>query len=173
MTASRLALPNALGVWLAPWRARWRALAARERRLVRLAVVVLAVFVLWTLAVAPAWRTVRDAPAELDRLDRQLHEMQRLAAESRELRATPPLPPSQAAAALRAATARLGDGARLTLAGDRATVTLAGVDAARLRDWIAEVRIGARAHPVEVQLTRAGGGFSGSIVLALTGGGGE
>lgn len=172
MSTSRTAPAAAFGAWLAPWRERWRALAARERRLVALAATVVALFAVWSLLVAPAWRTVRAAPAEIERLDRQLQDMQRLAAETRELRRTPPMPPAQATAALRAATERLGERARLTLAGDRATVTFNGVDGDKLRDWLAEVRVGARARPLEAQLVRAGHGFDGTVVLVLAGGGG-
>ncbi len=172
MSASRAQPMAALGAWLAPWRERWQALAPRERRLVALAVTLVALAAAWSLLVAPAWRTVRAAPAEIDRLDRQLQDMQRLAAETRELRRTPPLPPAQAEAALRAATERLGERARITLAGDRATVTFTGVDGAQLRDWLAEVRVGARARPLEAQLVRTGSGFNGTVALALAGAGG-
>lgn len=136
-----------------------------------LAATVLGAYLLWAVAVAPALHTLRTTPIELDQLDRQWHEMQRLAVETQELRATPPLPPAQAAAALRAATARLGSDARLSLAGDRATVTLTGVDADSLRDWLVEARSGARAQAVQVQLTRTPQGFNGSVVLQLPGAG--
>lgn len=169
MSASRAPSTAALGAWLAPWRERWQALAPREQRLVALAVTLVALAAAWSLLVAPAWRTVSAAPAEIDRLDRQLQDMQRLAVEARELRRTPPLPPAQAEAALRAATERLGERARLTFAGDRATVTFTGVDGAQLRDWLAEVRVGARARPLEAQLVRRGGGFDGTVALALAG----
>lgn len=164
-----MALPVGLSARLAPLRERWRALAPRERQGVTLAAAALAAFVLWTVAVAPAWRTVRDAQAELELLDRQLQEMQRLAVETRELRATPPLPAAQSNAALQAATARLGDRARLSIVGDRATVALSGVEPSRLREWLSEVRVGARAQPVEAQLTRGAKGFNGTVVLLLTG----
>lgn len=172
MTSRGDAVAAAFGARLAPWRERWRALAPRERRLLALAAAVAGAFVLWAVAVAPAWRTARTAPLELERLERQWQQMQRLAAEARELRATPAVSATQAVAALQASTARLGDAARLTLAGDRATVTLAGVDGAQLRDWLAEVRSGARARPVEAQLVRGPEGYAGSVVLALPDGGG-
>ena len=172
MTPRGNALAAAVGARLAPWRERWHALAPRERRLLRLAAAVLGAAVLWAVAVAPAWRTARTAPVELERLERQWQDMQRLAAEARELRATPAVSSAQAVAALQASTARLGDAARLSLAGDRATVTLAGVDGAQLRDWLAEVRSGARAQPIEAQLVRGPEGYAGSVVLALPGGGG-
>jgi general secretion pathway protein M len=139
--------------------------------LVGVAAAAVALLVTWSVLVAPAWRVLRDAPAELGRLDAQAAAMQRLAAETRELRATPPLRPAQSAAALQTAAARLGEGSRLVLAGDRATVTLAAVDGTRLREWLAEVRAGARAQVVEAQLTRTPQGYSGSVVLVLPSGG--
>ena len=168
--ASRLALP---APWATRWgtlRARWQGLGTRDRRLALLAAAVLGAFVLWTVAVQPAWRTLRDAPAQRDALDLQLHQMRMLAAEAQQLRSASRLSPDQASAALRAASDRLGTKARLTLQGDRAVLTLTGVSSAQLREWLAEARAGARAQPVEAQLTRGAQGFSGSIVLSLGGG---
>jgi general secretion pathway protein M len=148
----------------------WAALPGRERRLLLLAGGVLGLFLLWVLALQPALQTLRSAPAELDALDAQWQTMQRLAAEAGELRATPPVSPDQAAAALTAATERLGDKAKLMLQGDRAVLTLNGVGTNTLRDWLAEARSGARARPVEANLLRnAQGSYSGTLVLSLGG----
>ena len=84
---------------LAPLRARWRGLAVREQRLVVVAGLLLGAYLLWALAFAPAWRTLARAPAELDALERQYQQMQRLAAEVQQLRATPPVNTDLAAAA--------------------------------------------------------------------------
>ncbi|MES2959961.1 MAG: type II secretion system protein GspM [Pseudomonadota bacterium] len=173
---SRIALPvsagDAIDNWTAPWRARWRALGARERQGATIAAWVVGVFLLWALAIAPAWRTTRSAPAQLDLIDAQLQQMQRQANEARELRAIPPLGTSQAAAALREATAELGTAGRLTVSGERATLTLTGANGSQLQDWLAEARSAARARPVEANLTRGPQGYSGSIVVALPVGGG-
>jgi general secretion pathway protein M len=93
--------------------------------------------------------------------------MQRLAAESREMRAASPVSPEQAAAALKVATERLGGAGKLTVQGDRAVLTLDGARVAALRDWLTEARTGARGRPVEVTLTRGAKGLSGTVVLAL------
>ena len=93
----------------------------------QLAGVVLIGFAVWSLALAPAWRIAREAPIQLDLLDSQLQRMQRLAGEVRDLRQTPPVSSTQSAAALKAATDRFGNQARLSLIGDRATLTLSGV----------------------------------------------
>jgi len=173
---SRLALAvsagDAIDNWTAPWRARWRALAPRERRGLRIAAWVVGMFLLWALAIAPAWRTVRAAPAQLDQLDAQLQGMRRQANEARELRAIAPLSGSQAAAALRTASEALGSAGRLQIVGDRATLTLTGVNGTQLRDWLAEARSAARARPTEANLTRGPQGYSGSVLVVLPGAGG-
>jgi len=173
---SRIALPvgaaDAIDNWTAPWRARWRALGARERRGLATIAWVLGLFLLWALAIAPAWRTTRAAPAQLDQLDAQLQQMQRQANEARELRAIPALGNAQAAAALKAASDSLGGAGRLQLSGDRATLTLNGANGTQLREWLAEARSAARARPIEANLTRGPQGYSGTIVVALPSGSG-
>jgi len=149
--------------------ARWRAMAPRERRMVGFGLGLLAVAFVWWLAVQPALSVLRDAPLQIDKLDAQLQQMQRLAAESKELRGAPAVSPEQSAAALKAATDRLGERGRLTLQGERATLTLTGVDSARLRSWLAEARSGARARPIEAQLSRGPQGYQGTLVVALGG----
>lgn len=158
---------SAASALLAPALAWWRSLAARERQLLTLAGSVLVLALLWWLAVAPAWRTLQRAPVELDLLDGQLQTMQRLALEAQQLRSTPPVNPEAAAAALKAATERLGDKGRLQLQGERAVLTVNGVATQALRDWLAEARSGARARPVEAALARGPNGFSGTVVVAL------
>ena len=153
-----------------PAQAWWRGLAERERRLALLAGAVVLLGLVWLLAVQPAWRTITRAPAELDTLDAQLQTMQRLAAEVQQLRSAPPVTPEQAAAALRSATERLGDKGKLALQNERAVLTLNGVGTGALRDWLAEARAGARARPLEANLTRAAQGYSGTLVLAIGGG---
>lgn len=171
---SRLALPvgagDAIDHWTAPWRARWQALGARERRALSIAAWILGLFLLWSIAIAPAWRTARAAPAQLDQLDAQVQQMQRQANEARELRAVPALASAQAAAALRAASDELGAAGRLQLSGERATLTLTGANGTQLRDWLVEARSAARTRPLEANLTRGPAGYSGSIVVALPGG---
>lgn len=154
---------------LAPASAWWRTLPARDRSLAVLAGVVLVLFLLWLLVLQPALTTLRQAPLEMDRLELQLQTMQRLAAETAELRATPPVNPEQAQAALKAATERLGDKAKISLQGDRAVLTLNGAGTEALRGWLAEARSGARARPLEANLMRSGSGYSGTLVVAVGG----
>ena len=147
----------------------WQARTPRERQAVVLVLLVLALFAAWRLLVQPALRTVREAPAELDRLDAQYQQMQRIAAEGSALRAAPRVAPAQAAQALRAATDRLGDRGKLLQQGDRATLTLTSVAPEALRAWLNEARSGARARPVEAQLQRGPAGYSGTLAVTLGG----
>ena len=164
-------LPPALAGWQAPLRARWLAMAPRERQLVAAAAAVVLLALVWLLLLQPAWRTLRETPPRLDQLDTQLQHMQRLAAEGRELRNATPVPIPQAAEALKAATDRLGERARLSVQGERAVLTATGLTGEQLRSWLAEARAGARARPVEAQLNRSPQGYNGTLVVALGGGG--
>lgn len=147
----------------------WSALSARDRRIARLGGALAALAVLWMVAVQPAWRSIRDLPLQIERVDAELQQMQALAAESKTLRAAAPVAPAQAAAALRSATARLGDKVRLVQQGERMTLSLNAIDGPALRDLLAQARASARARPVEVQLVRSPKGFDGTLVLSLAG----
>lgn len=166
----KLALPPALVAARQQAGERWRALAPRERLAVTLAAVLVGAWVVWAIAIQPAWRTIRDTPKQLDALDVQLQAMQRLAAETRELRTVSPVGATQQQDALLAATARLGpEKARITLQGDRATLTLTGVTGEEVRTWLGEARSGARVRPIETQLLRGPNGYGGTLIVALGG----
>jgi general secretion pathway protein M len=158
-----------LATTLAPWQARWKALAPRERQLVLVAAALVGAALLWWIAIAPAWRTVQAAPAKLDQLDAQLQTMQRLAGEVQSLRAAPAVGPAQSQAALKAASDGLGSAGRLVLAGDRATLTFVNANGAQVRDWLAEVRSAARARVLEANLLRGPQGYNGTVVVVLPG----
>ncbi|MEY2689524.1 MAG: hypothetical protein RL375_3723 [Pseudomonadota bacterium] len=166
---------------------RWQAMAPRERSGIVLAGVAVAILLVWSIAVQPALDTLSSLPPKQAELDRQWQQMSTLATEARELRGLAPLAPAQAEAALKSATEQLGAAARLSMQGDRAVVTVTGVEPAALMAWLGEVRSAARARVVEAQLRRAAPvslptpaatrgavvappsatGLSGNIVLAM------
>lgn len=159
---------GALNTAKASARVWWASLAQRERRLVLLASAVLAGFLLWAVALAPALRTLASAPALLAAGEAQAQQMQALASEAVTLRAVAPVPMAQAQAALGAATSRLGDAAKLSLQGERAVVALKGISSDQLSAWLAEARAGARARVVEASLSQTSPGlYDGSLTLAL------
>lgn len=156
--------------WRATVATRWQTLPSRERRLVTVGASVVALALLWWVGLAPAWQTVRAAPAQLESLERDWQDMQRLAAEVRELRALPAVPLPQAQAALNAAAQRMGDKLRLSLQGDRAVVDITDIPGDALGEWLAEVRLDARTRVLEAQLGRTPQGeYRGRVVLALAG----
>ena len=146
----------------------WAGLDRRERRLLLVGTAVLLAFLLWLLAVAPALRTLSSTPAKLAVAEVEVQRMQALANEAASLRAVAPVPMAQAQAALGAATARLGEVAKLSLQGERAVVTLKGIGSTQLAAWLSEARAGARARVVEASLRQTQPGlYDGSLTLAL------
>ena len=154
-------------------REQWRARAPRERRMLVVAALAVGALLVWWIAIQPALRTLRETPVQLDELEAQLQQLQRLAAESQTLRGAAPVGTAQAGLALKSATDRLGDKGRLTLLGDRATLTLNGVTTEALRGWLLEARRAARVRPLEAQLTRGQQGYSGTITVVFASGGGS
>ena len=148
----------------------WSGLRPSEQRVVTWAATALLAVLVWTVALQPAWQVLTRAPSTLAQLEREVQSMRRLAAEAVELRAVPPLRVEATNAALDKASASLGDKIKLRASGDRITATLTSVGASELRQWLLEVRSGARARILEVELTRDDGRFSGRVELTLGGG---
>ena len=152
---------------MAELRRRWARLAPRERNLVVAGGAAVGLLLLWYVGLASAWSTWKTAPAQLRAAEVDWMQMQRLATEARDLKAQPPVSAAQAAEALKSATERLGAHGKLSQLGDRATLNINGASPEQLRTWLAEVRSGARARPIDVQVSRAEGGLSGQVVVSL------
>jgi general secretion pathway protein M len=149
-------------------RQAWSKRTERERWALSLAGAVLALALLWGVGIAPALRTLHEAPRTLARLDVELEHMHGLADEAARLRQAPSIAPAQAEEALRAATQRLGGDTNLAVQGGRATVTLGRVPGWALSAWLSEIRAGAHARPQSAQLTLVDGtDYTGTIVLDL------
>lgn len=160
---------SSLDATKAQLQARWQAMAPRERQLVTLMLWALVITLVVLVGVRPAWRTLKDTPAQLREVNAQLDTMRSLADETRRLRQQPPVSPAQAEAALRSATTRLGDAATINLQGDRATVTFNKVSGSRLAEWLQESRVSARVRPLEASLIQVSpGSYSGTVTVALT-----
>jgi len=154
----------------------WDALATREKRLVVAAVALVAMALVWWIAIGPALQTLRSAAASHQSLDAQLQQMKALAAQAQALQSQPKAGLDESLRALEAATSqRLGAGARLSVVGDRATLTLRNVPAEPLGQWLAQARINARALPSEARLVRSAApagatsnaSWDGTLVLSL------
>jgi general secretion pathway protein M len=149
-------------------RARWQALASRERQwLLSAALLVLAALV-WWLAISPALLTLRSAASQRLLLDAQLQQMQSLQAQAKALQAQPRIAADEARRLLDASVKSFGPAAQLQLAGERAVVSFKGASADALAQWLLQVRLNVRAVPSEARLLRgANGSWDGTVTLNL------
>lgn len=139
-------------------RARWAALELRERRMVAIAAALVALALLWWVALAPALRTLAAAPADHAQLDAQLQQMALLQNRAKALQAQPRLNRDDALRALETSVREsLGTNAQLmTASGDgAATITMRATPADAVAQWLAQARGNAHAVPREAHLTRA------------------
>ena len=158
-----------------PLQARWRQLSAQEKNLVRLAVALVLGVLVWQLSLKPALTTLRTADAQARALDTQLQRMQALQAQAQTLQKQPVLGFDEAVRALTSATQQtLGATAQLSIAGERASVTLKNASPDALAGWLAQARLNARSVPTEARLMRAAAPdsatsvtWSGTLTMSL------
>lgn len=154
---------------------RWRRVARREQRLLLVALALVVLTLLWGVALAPALATLKAAQQQRVVLDAQWQQMLRLQAQAKALQAQPPLSFEDARRLLEASVKPLGSAAQLSVAGERVTLSVKGLSADALAQWLAQARLTARAVPSEVRLVRgaavaggAPGGWNGTLVISLS-----
>ena len=160
---------NTVRAAIAPVQTRWAQLGPREQRLVRAALALLALALVWFVALRPALATLRSAQSQGPQLRAQLQDMLQLQAQAQVLQAQPAAQTQDSKSLLEAALPTLGTTARMSLTGDRATITLDGSSADDLAQWLTQARLNARARPLELHLTQSAGLWKGSIVLQMSG----
>ncbi len=154
--------------FLSPLVARWQALAARERRWLLSAAVLVLFAIVWWMAVSPALATLRSAANQSLLLDAQLQQMQSLQAQAKALQAQPRIAPDEARRLLDASVKQFGAAAQLQIAGERATVTFKSASADALAQWLLQVRLNVRTVPSEARLLRGpNGSWDGTVTLNL------
>lgn len=146
----------------------WRQLKINERRLILAAFWIIVAALLWLFAIAPALKTIKEAPEQHRALDAKLQSMRTLSLEAKNLQSQPKLGLEEAQKALQSSvTQRFGNTAQLNLAGERATLTLKNANPQELAQWLTQARVNARALPGEAKLNRNGGSWDGTFVLNL------
>ena len=150
-------------------RTRWQSLPAREKKLVAATVAVLAVVLLWLVALRPALGVLRSAQQQHRSVDAQLQRMRGLQAQAQALQSQPKQSHEEALRKLEVSIRqRLGTSARFAVTGDRVSVTLTATPPDALAQWITQARVDARALPSEARLVRnAGGLWEGTMMLSL------
>jgi len=146
--------------WSSEWSTRWQRLAPRERRAVTWAAALVVATALWILAVAPAWRTLQQAPQQIARSAATLQAMRAQAGEAQDLRNRAATNKPTRADALRtvdtATRQWLGATARTVAGDDRVTVTLQTATPDALAHWLNDMRLNAALYPVQAHLERTG-----------------
>jgi general secretion pathway protein M len=139
-----------------PLAQRWASLAAREKTMVIVAGLVVGLALLWWVALAPALQTLRAANAQHAQADAQLQSMRLLAAEANALRGQRVLSYEESLRSLENSVKQtLGVGATLSVNDARASLTLKGVSADALAQWLSQARVNARVVPSEARLQRS------------------
>jgi general secretion pathway protein M len=150
---------------------RWASLAAREKMMVISAGLVVGLALLWWVALAPALQTLRAANAQHAQADAQLQSMRLLAAEATALRGQRVLGYEESLRNLENSVKQtFGAGATLSVSDARASLTLKGVSADALAQWLSQARINARVVPSEARLQRSnlGAGAAASTASSAT-----
>jgi general secretion pathway protein M len=134
----------------------WSGFTLREKNWLRLAFVTVLGALLWFLLLAPAISTLRSADTQARALDAQLERMRTLQQEVAVLQKQPVQKYAEALRALTSATSSvLGASAKLTVVGDRASVTLQDASADDVAEWLSEARANAKSVPIEARLNRS------------------
>lgn len=156
-----------MSAW-ATLQARWQSVSRREQRLVKWAVAVVGLALLWWVGLAPALTMLKTADQQRGMVESEWLQMQSLQAQAKVLQAKPQLAAEDARRLLNASVLPLGSALQLANAGDQVRVTVKGVSPDALAQWLATARQNARAVPSEAKLTRnAAGTWDGFLMLSL------
>lgn len=140
----------------------------KDRQRLQWAAVVFGAILLWTFSLAPALKTLRDVPPQLTQLAAQTQTLKAMQAQAQALQNSPRLSPVDAAALLQQSVSDvLGSGARMNTEGTRVTLTLSGVSADNLAQFLAMARSKSHALPIEAHLQKAKELWRGTLVLNL------
>ncbi|WP_158270425.1 type II secretion system protein GspM [Limnohabitans sp. 2KL-17] len=134
------------------WHQAWGQRSPREKGLLGVGAPVFVLAGLWGLALAPALRTWQEAPAQQARLDTQTQTMQRLQAQAKSLQKSTLISRNESVQWLEKSTSELGAGAKISVQGDRATLSLDAAPAEAVARWLSLARERALALPIQAQL---------------------
>ena len=143
---------SVLGAFPSALHHAWAQRQPREQKSLALGAAVLVLAALWQLGLAPALRTWQEAPAQQARLDRQSQAMQQLQAQAKKLQQPLAVNRSESVQWLEQHLSELGAGAKISVQGERATLSLEAAPAEALARWLSLARERALALPVQAQL---------------------
>ena len=152
--------------WMDALAKRWLTLQPRERLGLQVSMALLGLYLLWTLALAPALATLSGPETQRKRLETQLQRMQALSAQASAIRSEARPAPKDWRQELKGSLSGLGQ-AQLIESGGTLQVQLQACDAQALGRWLAELAPRWRLHISQASLrTDAQGLWQGQITLA-------
>ena len=155
---------------------RWSGLSSRERHLIQAGAAALALLLVWSLALKPAWVTLREAPARRAELGARAERMQAWAAEAAALQGMasaqtgavrePKGPEGGLDDALRAELrSKLGESCKVEAQGRQVLVTFDAASGEQVRATLRWLRSHLKARLVEAELVPGQDGLQGRLRL--------
>ena len=167
-------MKTALKTWRSHANALWQQRSPRERLLLSVGAVVIALAWLWHVGLAPALHTWQEAPAKQALLDQQSQQMLQLQMQAQSLQKPQAISRSEAIQWLESHLGELGPNAQLNLQAEHMSLRLQAAPADQLASWIGQAREQAHIRPVQAQLQQAATPsadkavvWSGSLLLRL------
>jgi general secretion pathway protein M len=146
----------------------WKQREPREKLLLTWGGVALGAALLWGVALAPALRTLKAFDAKHLAQAAQINTMLRQQAQAQTLMAVPVVSQAQAIQALQVSVKQsFGTQGDVVVQAGQATVTLRGVSADALAQWLAAARTNARSVPVQARLARNAEVWNGTLQMGL------
>jgi len=134
------------------WQAAWQQRTPREQVLLHVGALLLVLVVLWSTALAPAWRTWQEAPARQTQLDQQSQRMRQLQAQAQTLQKPPTVSRTEASQWLEKNLSELGPNAQIILQGDQVSLQVEAAPAQAMARWLSQARDSAQALPTQGQI---------------------
>ena len=149
------------------WQSRWSQTSAREQILVRIAISVLLLALLWFIALRPAWVGLKAARAQAPVVRAQYEQVLQLQAQAQAFRAQVSGAPVDAKVVLQNGLSSLEKNARMGVLAEQATISFKDAGPEALARYLEQARLVAHTSTLEMHLTQAGGLWSGNLVLRL------
>lgn len=149
-------------------KAWWEALSSRDKRMIRVAAVLLIFVLLWLLALQPAIRTIRSFESTQRTQEAKLQQMLNLQSQAQSMQNLPLVSQAAAVTALEISIEQtFGNRAEIIFNGNNATVNVRAISPEDLAKWLNNIRTNSRTVAVQARLTRTNIGWNGSFQMVL------
>jgi general secretion pathway protein M len=149
-------------------KAWWEALSSRDKRMIRVAAVLLIFVLLWLLALQPAIRTIRSFESAQRTQETKLQQMLNLQSQAQSMQNLPLVSQAAAVTALEISIEQtFGNRAEIIFNGNNATVNVRAISPEDLAKWLNNIRTNSRTVAIQARLTRTNIGWNGSFQMVL------